>query len=122
VEVLVSSGGILHRYDLNASGNIDSQSTLDFSPLLSPGRPYLLDLDQDGDLDIHMSGNGINGTSYAVLTNDGTGSFSGCLMGNGLAHGFSAAGDLNADGLIDFTSFSTCSYCSSTVHVLIQDP
>jgi hypothetical protein len=116
-ELLMRKDGVLTRYDLDADGNVSSESLMDTSVLPSAGEPHLIDMDFDDDLDLVM----FNGGTIAVYQNDGLGNFEGCVYAVDAPHHMHAVGFLNDDDLIDYASFDTCGYCTSEVHFVIHD-
>ncbi|MCP4326809.1 MAG: hypothetical protein GY787_34270, partial [Alteromonadales bacterium] len=59
------------------------------------------DIDNDGDLDILLSGTGINGNISKIYTNDGTGIFEYLLDLEGTPDSATAFGDIDSDGDLD---------------------
>lgn len=117
VEILMTYGSVLTKYELDESGDVVSESAIDPFPFATGGTPHLIDLDFDGDQDFMV----FQSESIAVYKNDGLGNFEGCMYAVGLAHHMSAVGFLSDDEFVDYVSYDTCSYCSSEVHFVIHD-
>ena len=122
IEVFHATGGGLSLHDLDAQGELFQTSSFPIAPLQSSGHPHLVDSDLDGDLDLVMSSHAGGVGTLVEWFNDGQGGFIGCEIATGLSRGAFGVGDVNQDQLVDFAAWTSCSGCSSTVHVFLQDP
>lgn len=120
VEVVTQSSGVVSVIELDSSGVAGPAVVLGTSPLArAAGWPELADIDDDGDLDLYLASWADGAGTLVEFINDGSGNFApGCVVRSfeGVS-GFTAAlGDLNSDRRVDVVSFTTCSFCSSTIY------
>ncbi len=102
----------------NAQGALGSTTDVP-TTVASMGGFAVYDLDGDGKLDLVGSGSLAGSPTVVRLINKGGLSFSECAYGPllGTPNYSSGYGDLNKDGKIDFSSQTTCSFCSSTHYI-----
>ncbi len=109
-----SPGGALTRLYINdGNGNFTLDESSSFVNV-SRGDFRMFDYDNDGDLDILISGNGSQGVAFNLYENDGAGNFTlnnqSGLEQVGLNHASIVIADLDNDGFLDIaTNGSTSS-------------
>jgi hypothetical protein len=110
--------GYVETFLNDGTGAFTSSQT--FTIGITASNPVVEDLDGDGDVDIAVAGLIGGAFGVCVLTNDGTGTFSGPVSYSSAADGHAASGDFDLDGDCDITN-SESDVSASAISVVMND-
>ena len=106
-----------------ATRTLAASTTLAFPGTSPVTTIYPVDVDGDRDIDFVLPLTTGTTTVLRTYLNDGVGNVVACGVTATIERAPSAdIGDVNADGRWDYTSQTTCSFCSSTYYVYLQNP